>query len=70
VGTDELAERFPCADAVDGGGSLMGRGEFQLGGEDGGLVCEVVALDPCVETDFTDGGLREALKKGVECGEP
>jgi hypothetical protein len=55
---------------VDGGGSLVGGGEFQLGGEDSGLVCEVVAFDPCVETDFTDGSLREALKKGVECGEP
>lgn len=70
VGTDELAERFPCADAVDGRWALVSRGKLQLGRKDRGLVREVVAFDPCVETDFTDGGLREALEKGVECGEP
>lgn len=70
VGTYELAEGFPCADAVNRGGALVGRGEFQLGGEDSGLVCEVMALDPCVETDFTYGGLREALQESVEFREP
>ena len=66
VGADELAERFPCADAVDGRWALVGRGEFQLGGEDSGLLREVMAFDPCVETDFTDRSPGKVLEQPVE----
>ena len=54
VRADYFPQCTPRLDAMNGGRQIALGGDGELRGEDGGLVREVMSLDPAIEPDLTD----------------
>ena len=70
MGAEDVPERAPGAEAVDGDGEVALGGEGELGGENFALRLGVVAGDPAVEADLADGCAGVGIELGAEVREP